>query len=288
MTIALSIGCLSNSLLAQEEALSDEEQKQVAIAERFFSVLEKSPRRGTALDRIYGHHVEFGTIDSFIERIRNELKDHTENGNKWMLLGLFEAQRGEDAAAIEAFDKAEQLRVDDPLPAFYASQSLIRVGETQKAIDAMERSIARKPQRADLMEIYQQLGRVLQRAQRNEEALEVWKRFESEFPNDVRVLEQIAITLTDENQNELALERYQKLIALVEDDYQKTNFRIAAAELKIKSKRREEGLGDFEAIMSDLNPESWIYRDIRRRIEDVFLRTSDQDSLVAYYQNWLS
>ena len=38
------------------ESLSDEEKKQVEIADRFLTVLERSPRRGTALDRVYGLH----------------------------------------------------------------------------------------------------------------------------------------------------------------------------------------------------------------------------------------
>lgn len=50
--------------------LSDEEQQQVKNAERFLTVLEKNPRRGTALDRVYGHHVEFGTLDKFIASLK--------------------------------------------------------------------------------------------------------------------------------------------------------------------------------------------------------------------------
>ena len=44
-------------IAAQDEAadaVAADEAKQTQIAERFLSVLEKSPRRGTALDRVYG------------------------------------------------------------------------------------------------------------------------------------------------------------------------------------------------------------------------------------------
>ena len=39
---------------SQSDELSDEEAKSIKIADRFFSILEKSPRRGTALERVYG------------------------------------------------------------------------------------------------------------------------------------------------------------------------------------------------------------------------------------------
>lgn len=50
---------------SSQEDSSQEEQKQRQAVARFVTVLEKNPRRGTALDRVYGHHVEFGTLDSF-------------------------------------------------------------------------------------------------------------------------------------------------------------------------------------------------------------------------------
>src|SRR5437870_3899715 len=43
-----------------------EEEKDRAVMERFRRVLENNPRRGTALDRIYGYHVERGTLDQLV------------------------------------------------------------------------------------------------------------------------------------------------------------------------------------------------------------------------------
>ena len=46
--------------------LSAEETREKAIAERFRKVLEANPRRGTALDRLYGYHVERGSLDKLV------------------------------------------------------------------------------------------------------------------------------------------------------------------------------------------------------------------------------
>lgn len=268
--------------------LFEDEQKQVEIAERFLAVLEKNPRRGTALDRTYGHHVEFGSLDEFMQSLCDCVKQSPNDGTGWMLLGLFEAHRGDDANAIDAFKKAEEFRADDALASYYLGQSLLLLGQPEEAVAAFERAIARNPRRTDLLEIFQQLGRVHQRAQRTEEALAVWQRLEALFPDDPRVQEQIAVTLVEEGEYGLALPRYEKLAKLVSDDYRKTMFRIEAAELKIRESRRDEGILDFEALLADLNPEGWLYRDVRRRIEDVYLRSGNQDGLVTYYEKWIA
>ena len=277
-------------LLAQGDAdaeLAADAARQVQIAERFLSILEKNPRRGTALDRVYGHHVEFGTLDKFLDGLQQRVETDATDGAAWMLLGLIESLRGEDAHAVDALTQAEQQRPDDPLASYYLGQSLLLVGRPEDAVDAFERAIDREPQRADLLEIFQQLGRVHQRAQRDADAREVWTRLEQLFPDDPRVLEQIAVTLTEEGEYAEALPRYVRLVDLVRDDYRKTTFRMRAAELKIRENQREEGISDLEGLLSDLNPESWLYRDVRRRIEDVFVRSGDQDGLVKYYERWL-
>ena len=277
----------ADSISADADELSEDELRQIKTAERFLFILKRNPRRGTALDRVYGHHIEFGTLDDLIDSLAVEATESSDDGAAWMLLGLFESQRGNDGAAVDAFKHAESLRPEDALAPYYLAQSQLRIGQSVEAVASMERAIDCQPPRADLLEIYQQLGRVHQRAQRTDEAMEVWQRLESLFPEDPRVLEQIAATLADEGQAAQALPRYEKLATLVDDDYRRVVYEVAAAELRIKSGRRDAGIAELEQVMSDLNPDSWLYRDVRRRIDDVFLRSGDQDNLVKYYERWL-
>ena len=117
--------------------------------------------------------------------------------------------------------------------------------------------------------------------------MKVWKRLEELYPDDARVLEQIAVTLNEEGQFAEALPRYEKLASTTKDDYRKTTFAIAAAELVVKQGDKSGGIKRMEKLLAELNPDGWLYRDVRRRIDDCFLRTGDQDGLVAYYQAWL-
>ena len=43
----------------------------------------------------------------------------------------------------------------------------------------------------------------------------------------------------------------------------------------------------MEGLLVDLKPDSWLYRDVRQHIEDVYLRTDDYAGLSAYYEEWL-
>ncbi len=267
---------------------SGELKRQQQIVAKFLSVLEKNPRRGTALDRVYGHHVEWGTLDQFVAGLKEKTEKNPQDAASWLLLGLMETQRGHDAEGIDAFRQAETHAPKNALASYYLGLSLNLIGQPEEAVAALERAIERKPPPADLLEIYQQLGRLHQRAQRMDQALQVWSRLETDFPDDARVQEQIAIALLEDGQFAQALPRYEALAQRSKDDYRRTVYSVQAAELRIKLGQRNDGLKHLEATMAGLNPDSWLHRDIRRRIEDVFLRGDDQDGLVGYYEKWLA
>lgn len=270
-----------------DDAPSAEEEKEKAVAERFRKVLETNPRRGTALDRLYGYHVERGTLDQLINEYATRTKNDPKDGIAWMIVGLLESQRGRDALAVAAFRPAEASLPDNAMPPYYLGQSLVLLGQPDAAAEAFERAIARKPNRNDLLDAFQALGRVYQRAQRTEQALGVWSRLEKQFPDDARVQEQIATTLVEEGQFAQALPRLEKLSRQTEDKYRQSSLRMDAAELKVKLKKSADALADFEKLLGELDPESWLCRDVRRRIEDVFLRSDDLAGLTKYYERWL-
>ncbi len=273
-------------LVAQD--VDPEEAKEKSIADRFVVVLEKNPRRGTALDKVYGFHVERGSLEGLIKSYRE--KTTTSEGaaasTAWMIVGLLEALRGQDALAVTAFEQAEKLSRDNYLASYYLGQSLVLIGQPEKAAEALERAIQRKPAQADLLDVYQALGRVYQRAQKTDKALDVWNRLEKQFPNDARVQEQIATTLLEENEFAAALPRYEALAKTTKDKYRQSLFQMEAAEIKVRLGKSDDAIQDFEKLLGQLLPENWLYREVRRKIEAVYLRTDDQSGLITYYETW--
>src|SRR5690606_21222642 len=146
-----------------------------------------------------------------------------------------EAQRGQDAAAVIEVRQAQEKLPEEPLASYYLGQALALVGQPDAAAQAFEECIKRKPSRNDLLEAFQALGLVYQRSQRHDEALKVWDRLESIFPDDLRVKEQIATTLAEEGQHEQALKRFEELVKLAEgDDYRQVSFQMQAADLQVR------------------------------------------------------
>ncbi len=286
LSLLLSLLCTLLAFSQPPGENSDDEKERIA-SERFLTVLEKNPRRGTAFDRVYGYHVERGTLDQLLKKFKDRTEKDAKDGLAWMIIGLVEAQRGKDAAAVKAFQQAEAVRTDDPLAAYYLGQVLILVGQPDKAAEALERAIARKPARTDMLDIFQTLGRVYQRGQNAEQALTVWKRLDKLFPDDQRVLEQIATVLIEEGQFAQALPRLESLAKISTDAYRKVSLQMEAADLKVRLGQSDKALLDLETILSNLEPESWLFREARRRIEEVFLRSDDQAGLAKYYEAWL-
>src|SRR5437764_600321 len=93
---ALLLGTAAGPAFCQapSPAVDEEAARQQQIVARFLTVLERNPRRGTALDKIYGFHIENGTIEDFVKQLRDRTTAKPDDGTGWMILGLVESQRG--------------------------------------------------------------------------------------------------------------------------------------------------------------------------------------------------
>jgi len=260
-------------------------QRERQITERFVEVLLRRPRPGTALDRVYGYHVQAGTLDQWIASLAADADAGGEPGARAMLRGLVLLRRGSDAEAAQALADAEAVRPDDAMVSYYLGKALLNVGRSDAAAEALQRAIQRGPARNEALPVFTELGRLYQRSQQRDKALEVWNQLEATFPGDGRVGEQIASILADEGQVEAALERYERLARTAgpADDTRSIGYQIAAAEMKRRLGQTEQALSDLEAIAGRLRPASWLYSDVRRRIEAVFLRSGDYSALADYY-----
>ncbi|WP_147869777.1 tetratricopeptide repeat protein [Stieleria maiorica] len=268
----------------QSPTVSEQER---ATAERFLQVLLRRPRPGTALNRVYGFHVQNGSLDDFIDSL-DVPDDAPDAGRKRMILGLLQSQRGRHALAAEAFAKAESLQEDDYASSYYLGRSLLAIGQTEKAAAAIERAIERKPARNEALPIFTELGRIYSRAGQNEKALRVWQKLESLFPGDARVGGQIASTLADEGNVRAALQRFESLAKTARKDDDKIAFAIQAAEMRRRLGQTDECTRALEAILARLRPGSWLYSDVRNRIEAGFLKSGDYDALANYYNEKLA
>ncbi|MFO1000553.1 MAG: tetratricopeptide repeat protein [Planctomycetaceae bacterium] len=297
--------CGSHSIEADEV---DEADARIA-AERFLTVLVKNPRFGTAFDRVYGFCIDRGSIATLKESLRAaanlpvefapaegtitsdmvtlELPTTVDAGAACLLFGMIELRHSEADAASRVLRQAAELRPKDPVAHWYLAKALELGQKFDEAAVALEQAIASRPAKIDLLEIYKELARLHQRAQKPDAALAVWERLEKEFPGDLRVKEQIAATLTEDGRWEEALVRYQALVKETRNADQRVQSSLAASDVLIQLGRSQEAITVLETQLSDLDPDSWLYKEIRRRIEGTFRSRNDLPGLVTYYEQWL-
>ena len=307
LTCLITMALMPGSHVVRADEV-DEADAKVA-AERFLTVLVKNPRFGTAFDRVYGFCIDRGSIATLKESLRSaaklpeefapaegtitsdmvtlELPAAVDAGAACLLFGMIELRHSEADAATRVLKQAAELRPKDPVAHWYLAKALALGQKSDEAAASLEQAIAARPAKIDLLEIYKELARTHQRAQKAGAALAVWERLEQAFPGDLRVKEQIAATLTEEGRWEEALVRYQTLAKETRNADQRVQSSLAASDVLTQLGRTQEAIVLLESQLSDLDPDSWLYKEIRRRIEGTFRGRNDLPGLVTYYEQWL-
>ncbi|MFN3189501.1 MAG: tetratricopeptide repeat protein [Aureliella sp.] len=274
-----------NPSIASDETAA--ERKERLLTERFQQVLMKRPRRGTALDKVYGYHVATGNIENFLKKLKTSATEDA-NSAAWTILGLIHSARGNDLLAVEAFQQSVALSDSDAMAWYYLGQSQLQVGALKDATASLQRSIAQRPSRVDSLPIFETLGRVFLRNGKRNEAIEIWAEMERQFPDDSQVQELIARTLSEEGQYEEALSRYKKLKDSGKDPYRRIENALRYTDVLLSLDRRPDALQELEALVGRVNPSSWLRRELRNRIESVLLADPNPSALTDYYRDWLA
>ncbi len=264
-------------VLAQRPAAESDQ-----AIERFTEVLLRRPRPGIALDRVYSHHLQNRTLDDFLRSLDSE-ETAERAGERQLVLGLIQLRRGLYGKAIVALGKAERWLEQDAMASFQLGKALRATGKTDEATEAMQRALDRGPRRVDAVEIYLQLGRLYAQSDNQAKAIRTWKQLEQQFPGDQTIAERVARQLVDQRLYEPALEQYTQLVRGTENAEQKVRFQIQTAELQRLLDRPDLANEQLKSIMLRLRPGSWLYRDVRDRLEAGLLHDGSFDALIEFY-----
>ena len=285
----------------------NDEAADVQTYQQFLKVLLGNPRFGTAWDRVYEFHSNRGTLQVFHDALADaaglsELKvadgDKTDGaipsfaalpdpGKAAVLVGMLDLQHVQGATAVAAFETAVQLRPEDAIANWYSGKALVMNRQLDAAPEAFEKAIACRPPKTDLLEIYKELARTLQRSQQDAKALAAWQQLENLFPGDLRIKEQIARALAQDGRWQDALARYEAMAKDSRNPDQRVQANLAASDLMIQLGRPQDAIELLETQLATLDADSWLYKEIRRRIEATFRGRDDLPGLVTYYENWI-
>jgi len=291
---------IANDMATQSPALSDEERRELQVIERFWTLLERTPRRGTSLDRVYGYYVDTGRLEELVARCKELTEKSPDNAKAWLLSGLVLSRRNDDAATAAALEKAMTLDETDLLAPFYLGETYIAQGRLRDAAETLEVALKRAQaslqkntgDRAvlgrDTLAILQTLGRVYERFDDRENSTRVWDELEKLFPGDRDILVRIAETLEEEGKFDEALKRYHRLAEMAKtDNFARVQYALAAADIMVRLGNKQEAIDSFETLLEDMSADNWLSRSIRDRVERIFVRQADYAGLAGYYQKRL-
>lgn len=282
LLLTLLTALLAAGLPAQEVELTQE------IADRYEQMLLRSPEPGTAFDRVTEWYAtEGGGLERLEERWEGAAAGEGEPASTYLLLrGLLAERQREPDRARDLYQQALR-QSEDPVP---AGKRLARL-ETQEgrfdaAVTAYEAILASGSLQAiDRIDFLRELALLHQRAFAQEKALAVWEQAVEEFPEDRFVIEGAGEAFLEAGEYERAEQLFAKLAAAASDD----PFRRIAAVLR-RARAMElggkpaEAVALYDAALAETSEGSWLQREIRTRIEELFRRRDDLPGLLSYYE----
>lgn len=285
--VLLSILAGPESIRAQQDA-GDEGERFQAMARRYHGLLQRRPSRGTAFDLLYRHYLEAGQLEELVTHYEAQIEDSPDDASALLVLALIYERRGQLQEALEHFQRAESADEDDYRAAYYRAQLAARMQQPEEAATAYRTALQREPDRADLLDIHKELGRLLSRQGKTEEAIRVWNALVETFPEDRFVLEELARLLAEEGHLDEAIRRYEQLIETAGRDLQrKLKATVAIGRIQVQQGKMQTAIETFEKALSGVRPGGWNARDIRDRIERIFVRSGDLEGLAEYYRTRL-
>jgi len=168
--------------------------------------------------------------------------------------------RGQDAVAVESVHQCRENRYGRIIWRRTTwGQSLVLVGQPDKAAEALERATRTQTGAGPTnLEVFQALGRVYQRAQKNDKgAGKVWNRLEKQFPNTTfECRRQIATTLLEENEFAARPAPVSKNLRQEprRDKYRQSLFQMEAAEIKVRLGKSAESNSRVRKVAGPIEP----------------------------------
>lgn len=290
------------------------DEQAAANTEKLLIVLVRNPRFGTTFDRVYGWHADRGLVTEFHRQLLLHAGKDVAGStgiaagtspdspaaaeslkipgsclpeSALMLAAMLDLRHSEATSAATLLNEVILKRPQDATVHWYLGRACLLQSQSDKAVTAFEQAIALKPPRADLLEIYREYAGGLQRARRPEESLNVWVRLEKQFPGDRRVREQIAAAMAQDGRWQEALTRYQQLAESASDPEQRIPMQLQASEMLLQMNQSPAAINLLASLVPDVDPEGWLYRDIRQRIEGIFRDERDLSGLARHYEQWL-
>ncbi|MCX6851289.1 MAG: tetratricopeptide repeat protein, partial [Verrucomicrobia bacterium] len=248
-------------------------------AQRYLDILLKRPQPGTLFERFYAAWMEEGTAAELQQHLQARSEQANASATDHLILAIFLAHNGNDAAALTAYRAALKLNPDNASAWIELSRIEARMPDFAAALKSLDQAAATKPEATQTMEISKLRGRALLRLGQSDEALKVWKTLAATHADDEDLNEEIIDLLVDEGQFESALESAGALVQRSRDPIAKIMRQLRLTDILLMAERRDEALATLDTAFAATGADSWIESDILARLERLFRMGDDVSGL---------
>ena len=260
-----------------------------ATVQRFMQILERNPREGTSLDKVYAYYFSSGKLDELITRIETEASRNSYDAGKRVLLGLFYEKSGKESKAIENYRDATELTPNDFYANYYLGRLLLKQNLASDAVGPLQRAIEfSSPQLSDVIDAAILQGKTYAIIEDYENFDRLLDKVSKTLPGDDTVLLSLIETLDSEKRYTQAIERYTKVLDQIPHDaIQHFSFMLARGNASSKAGRYVEAAVDYEYILDRLQQDHLLVDKVYSSIENMYTKRKDHDALVDFYKTRL-
>lgn len=271
--------------LAHITARAAEEAMPASSVARYEQMLLKTPAEGTAFDKVF----QFYQAGAGLEQLDKDWEkkaeaDPANAAGYFTLRALLAERRNQSEIAATLYQKAIELNPSDFRAQFLQGNLRLREGKMADAINHFEAALKTNPPANDKAELLRRLGQAHQRNLDSTAALAVWKRMVDEFPDDTFALTEAGRALLEADQFDEARQVFTKLVELTEAGTPaRIQAQIQAAEVDERAGKKDTAVAQYEKLLAEVSDTSWLNRDLRSRIEQVYRRQDDLPALSQFY-----
>ncbi len=258
------------------------------VIERYEQILERAPVEGPSFDKLLQIYQEGDGLEKLDARWTPLATQSGAKGATYSLLrGLLADHMNKTDQARQLLQAATQAAPDD----FHVWMALgdfeTRQGKWVDAIGALQKGLATKVAGDDRLSLYHKLGQAEERNLDLPAALATWQKMVEEFPKDQFALEEAGASELDAEQFDEAKKTFQKLVDLTEpNSMNRVQALMRLAEVDDRQGKTDAAVHGYEAILPLTAESSWLNRELRAQIEQVYRREDDLAGLVEYYKKW--
>lgn len=269
---------------AEQWEVESGDDRQQRIMERYRSMLEENPVEGTALDRLLGYVGRGSGLDRLINDYEQRVEARPDHFNLRLVLGHLLKERGDYEEAFHHYDRAVQLDSSASLGWLSRGTVHLLTGERRRAMSDFEEALERESDRSRRHEILRQLGELSFSQRDFERGKEFFDRLLSAKPRDRFLRMEYVSLLVQYRQLDEAIAQYQALRPSVAGDTRQTAtlLRDKADVYEMKGDHRA-ALETYEEAKAMVRADSWLAREIRQQIVEVFRRSGALDEFLDQY-----